>query len=337
MKKVIVLMDNENRDSQFINSYSFGKSTSLMMLCRSMTKAEQDGLTTFKFEVFGLLTKSAKLDEFIPTHDGIIISIDASNLLKFSKEIGERISVISTNNKNIPIAVVIDHDRLVKLSNNLLDSLKSQLTVADIHELFVLPYIKQTGSLIGDQQGLIFITKENTDSTYHSDSICVGKWIEEKLHKSHKKYLDNVVKKSKLTSHTIHAVNLMTQFNKATLPIELWDHYGRLRVVWCSLQRFGYENTIDKTGWLCTSWKRYKTSIGHGDKWNYTMTRFWSTVIWNMQKHKQYKTFNELYNDNENIHSGRLFQKYYGDEIFSEHAKNNWIPPNEQHVMQSYK
>jgi hypothetical protein len=327
MKKVIVLMDNENRHSQFINSYSFGKSSHLTTLCRSMTEAEKAGLTTFKFEVFGLLTKSPKLDQFIPTHNGIIISIDTSNLLKFSKEIGERLSTISINNKNIPIAVVIDHDRKIKLSNNLLDWLKSQLTTVNVHELFVLPYIKQTGSLLGHD--IIMMTKDNTDSKYHTDSIYVGKWIEEKIHSKNQKCSDVPIKNQNLNSHTIHAVNLMTQFNKATLPIELWDHYGRLRVVWCSLQRFGYENTISKDGWLCTSWKRYKTSIGHGDKWNYTMTRFWSTVIWNMQKHKQYKTFSELYNDNENIHSGRLFQKYYGDEIFSEHAKNNWIPPKD--------
>lgn len=42
-----------------------------------------------------------------------------------------------------------------------------------------------------------------------------------------------------------------------------------------------------------------------------------------------YKNFNELYTKNEFIHKGKLFQKYYTNEVlFSDKARNSWVSPN---------
>ena len=119
------------------------------------------------------------------------------------------------------------------------------------------------------------------------------------------------------------------QFQSGTMPLHIWDHYGRLRIVDYSLMKYGYANTIDPNGWLCKHWKSYKTTIGHGDLWHYSLTRFWINIIYNLQTKNKYKTFDELYKNNPNIHTGSLFKKYYSDDvIFTPKARNEWVQPN---------
>lgn len=151
----------------------------------------------------------------------------------------------------------------------------------------------------------------------------------------------------KLTSHTIPTSKLVDQFVNRTLPLDIWDHYGRLRIVYYALKTYGLNNTIDKTGWFCTNWIRYKTSIGHGDLWHYTLTRFWTHILFNLVYQfnysrdaatqiaysgvlmDKYDSFEKLYDDNPVIHSGRLFEKYYTRErLFTPLARENWVEPD---------
>ena len=120
-----------------------------------------------------------------------------------------------------------------------------------------------------------------------------------------------------------------TQFEDNTLPITFWDHYGRLRIVFFSILHYGYKNTIDQNGWLCTNWKKYKHSIGHGNLWNYTLTRFWTNILYCIQRRHKFKTFKELYDRFPKIHYGSLFKDFYSNDIiFSDRARKTWIPPN---------
>ena len=117
------------------------------------------------------------------------------------------------------------------------------------------------------------------------------------------------------------------QFDKGTLPLEMWDHYGRLQIVYYSVVKFGLPPTMQLNSWLCTKWKSYKESIGHGHLWNYTLTMFWAQIIAKLAP--KYNNFNELYADNTWIHNGNLYRSYYSDEIiFSSAAKNNWVKPD---------
>lgn len=323
MKKVIVLMDDENRQSDYIDVRSLGKDPYLSMMCRMPTQAELNGAKKFVYEVFGLFTNSKKLDDFLLTHDGIIISIDSENFRKDPNLFISQLKKVTDKNQNIPIAIVIDHDRNIK-ATQLLEKIRNlcekHLQKNELHKVFILQYTKQTGSLLQE----IKLIEYNEKQDYSPD---VDKWFNDRLYS---RYSQKPSSNNKLTSRNINAVQLMDEFHKETLPIELWDHYGRLRVVWCSIVRFGFEETIRPDGWLCSSWKRYKTSIGHGDKWNYTLTRFWVNVLMGIQESGKYKTFNELYDNNPRIHSGKLFTEYYGNEIFSDEAKNGWIQPTKQ-------
>eukprot|EP00698_Gefionella_okellyi_P004700 TRINITY_DN14296_c0_g1_i1.p1 TRINITY_DN14296_c0_g1~~TRINITY_DN14296_c0_g1_i1.p1 ORF type:complete len:303 (+),score=31.85 TRINITY_DN14296_c0_g1_i1:130-909(+) len=119
-------------------------------------------------------------------------------------------------------------------------------------------------------------------------------------------------------------------FAKQLLPIGVWDHYGRLRIVYLALTNHGLEDSINPSGWLCSSWQRYKESIGHGHLWNYSLTRFWVELIHRQMSSAAPKTsFAELFAANADWANGSLHAKYYSqDVIFSERARKEWVPPN---------
>lgn len=136
------------------------------------------------------------------------------------------------------------------------------------------------------------------------------------------------------TSVTISTPDLAKQFALNTLPISIWDHYGRLRIVHYALTTYGLADTVNPTGWLCTNWRAYKSSINHGHLWNYSLTRFWIHVICDLLNKKTYGTFHDFYTANPFIHDGKLHQSYYSDDvIFSAQAKSTWVPPNLQRLL----
>jgi hypothetical protein len=312
LPNVIILIDNENRQSWFSNNYSFGQSRQISTLCRMLTDAERESRKLFKFETFGLFTKSDKLDNFIKTHDGIVICLEYDTFVKHKTQSISRIENILYENKNIPIAIIVEyynHNNIDSVENDV-QLIEKDIIKSSMHKFFIVDVSVMNGVLIK------FYNNKSTKSI--STDEMVENWLISHFQQKNKKTTN-------LSSVNISGLRLMDEFYKGTLPIELWDHYGRLRVVWCSLIRFGYDKTINPDGWLCSSWKRYKTSIGHGDKWNYTLTRFWIEILWKIQKTYNYNNFYDLYKNNINIHSGKLFQQYYGNEIFTEKAKNGWI------------
>lgn len=322
MKKVIVLMDDENRQSDYINNISFGKDPFLSTMCRMPTEAELKNQKKFIYEVFGLNTNDIKLDNFLLKHDGIIIAIETNIFKNNTSTIMTQLKKITEKYSKIPIQIVFEHEQSeeFEIVKNIKYLCNKYLVLSKVHKYFITQYQKNTGSLIEDRSVKMYFYNTNYDTYLDLDM-----WFNKMLYNENKQHI--TIETNELSSKTIQALQLMDQFYNATLPIHLWDHYGRLRVVWCSIIKFGFEKTIDKNGWLCNSWKKYKTSIGHGDKWNYTLTRFWVNILYGIQQTNKYYTFDELYINNPKIHSGKLFMDYYGNEIFSEEAKNNWIQP----------
>ena len=124
--------------------------------------------------------------------------------------------------------------------------------------------------------------------------------------------------------------DLAINFVNTTLPIVDWDHRNRLRIVYYSLCNVGLEKTMNPNGWLCTNWRKYKTSIGHGHLWNYTLTMFYAKLIYkNMFEHYSIIPFDELYNKEKYLQNARLFNEYYSNELlFTPFSKENWVEPN---------
>jgi len=120
---------------------------------------------------------------------------------------------------------------------------------------------------------------------------------------------------------------VLEQFEAATLPLELWNNYGRLYVVWAAMNKTGYEDCLNKNGWLCTHWKRYKESVGHGEKWHYTLTTFWVRIIHSV--YDQSTSFRELYQTNADLQNGALWKRYYSEKtLMSDAARNDWVEPD---------
>ena len=137
-----------------------------------------------------------------------------------------------------------------------------------------------------------------------------------------------------LTSINIPIQEMAKQFQDCTMPLKLWDHYGRLRIVYYAIMKYGFDNAINSNGWLCTNWFKYKTSIGHGNLWHYTLTRFWACILYSLQLRGKYNNFADLYEANPFIHNGSLFKEYYTDDVlFTAYARNNWVPPNKKLII----
>jgi hypothetical protein len=153
--------------------------------------------------------------------------------------------------------------------------------------------------------------------------------IEEHPEKWFIEQMNKLATKKNVPSHSaITDAQLVDMFESSVLPLMPWDHYGRLRIVHYALTKYGFDNTIDQNGWLCSNWKKYKKTIGHEHLWNYTLTRFWIEIVEGLRKN--HPMYSELYQHNPKIHNGNLHKEFYTNEtLFSQLARDNWIPPTD--------
>ena len=144
---------------------------------------------------------------------------------------------------------------------------------------------------------------------------------------------EHVIKFKPLPKDLLGLEELVRQFVDCELSIENWNHFNRLRLVYFSLKNFGYDKSIDQTGWLCKSWNKYKNTIGHSHLWNYTLTKFWIDQIFSLMLKNPQMDFAQLYSEYSYLSDGNLHKKYYSNDVlFSDKARNEWIPPNIQNI-----
>jgi hypothetical protein len=142
-------------------------------------------------------------------------------------------------------------------------------------------------------------------------------------------------------SHHLSTAELVAQFEARTLPIAAWDHAARLRIVAHSLAARGYEDTIRPDGWLCTAWRAYKASIGHGHLWNYSLTRMWAELLWSVMpvvaasataSGKELEGgigFDALWHAHPWMRNGSLHKQYYSAAaLFTPAARTGWVRPD---------
>ncbi|XWV24850.1 hypothetical protein QJ856_gp0933 [Tupanvirus deep ocean] len=296
MKNVIVLTNNEQKKFKFF--WDLGMSQQDPRLCVRLVSTK-----IYSYHIFGINITDKKLIDHISSRDGIIIIVDIIN-----DTIIENIKRILDNNINIPALLVYENN-----NNNHQHRLK---------KIIKSPRHKYYFYQINDSS-TVYMENNNVESEYD-----VKSWFNDEIYKS------NNNTNQQITSITIGLHEMANLFENTKLPIYMWDHYGRLRIVYYSIMTYGFIQTIDPNGWLCTNWRKYKTSIGHGHLWHYTLTRFWAHIINNLVK--KYKNFNDLYINNPLIHNGQLFKEYYTDEIlFSPYARNNWVDPNLKKITMS--
>ena len=305
-KNVIVLMDDESRRSELHNK--LGKTIRPLYLCMQRFETE-----VFTYQIYGLMVADYKLSDFIKTRDGIVILLDYAFTTSATLSAIEK---ILTNNPNKPTMIFIENCFGKTINSELVQKLY-QYNGPHI-KVFGDINIKPTEKLSYDDPGPV----DNSLNWFNKEI----KKLEEAEKESKKKVI-LVNQGNKYTSKNIKIMDMVKLFENCTLPIELWDHYGRLRIVHYSIRKYGFNDSINQNGWLCTNWKKYKTSIGHGDKWHYTLTRFWINII--SQLNETYDSFEKMYAEVPMIQRGNLFKDYYSDDIIAnQYARNNWIAPN---------
>lgn len=133
--------------------------------------------------------------------------------------------------------------------------------------------------------------------------------------------------------------NMIKMFETQTLPITAWDHYGRVRIVYLALKMHGYKNSIDPAGWLCRNWKKYKSDLGHGHLWNYTLTRFWIEIVAHARECKSNSGygFKSLWRADSNLRDSGFHKQFYSRErLMNPEARERWVPPDLQ-SLELYK
>jgi len=315
-KSAILLMDNENRFNTFAKDLGMSVQNPQMCMYQKPTKL-------YSFQTFGLYTKNNKLSDFIKTKDGIIILVDHS---KVTSNTIQRIDEIVKECPDIPILIVVDKEESYsRFSDNLRGSWDRDTILKQMEERNKK---MEEANKLSNKLEMAFSRFTNVDHrkfffVNSAGSYEPKEWFNTIIQKPRQ------IKTPQLTSINISSSELANRFEEGNLPLSIWDHYGRLRIVHYSIMKYGFKNTIDQNGWLCKNWREYKTSIGHGKLWHYTLTRFWMNVLYNLQKKYNYKSFNELYNNHPNIQKGGLFKEYYSNDVlFTDYARNNWVKPN---------
>lgn len=302
MKNVIVLLENENKTYPILKSLGVNDPSSLQYLCRQRT-AYEDALlargpvTHFVFETFGLFNQTPKVRDLISSKDGAIVIFSYSSLSVEPHKFINRIQQLKCR----PLLVLIGDTPSADSKKYLLSSSAT----------FRVEYLGSDDC-------------RESLATYNAQQV-VDAWFIPELNAASVPR----VTANEMTSKTIGSKEMMKEFENCTLPMTLWDHFGRLRVVFLSLTKFGYENTIDPNGWLCSNWKKYKMSIGHAHLWNYSLTRLWVNIIVKAIRNTASSNFDELYQRNPHLSNGKLHMQYYtSDVLFTDQARNSYVPPN---------
>lgn len=291
MKNVIVLTNNEPKKFDFLVNLGYDNIYQPPTMCMKLTPTK-----IFNYQMFNLSNNDIKLMNYLKSRDGVIIVVDT-----IDDQIIKQCTNVINQNTHHPVLIVLENSN--NQTYNLNHIIKNQL----LHK-----YVQIKRYEIAEKDDTNDKVPYNVEIKY---------WFNDALKKSERMQLGND------TSKKIDIVLMAKEFESCTLPLELWDHYGRLKIVYYAIRNYGFNNTIDKNGWLCTNWIKYKTSIGHGNLWHYSLTRFWAHVINKLISH--YNNFDDLYMNNPQIQNGQYFKKFYSEELlFTPFARSNWFPPN---------
>jgi hypothetical protein len=257
----------------------------------------------FMYHTYGLMVQNHKLKSLMVSSDGLILMTDCSNL---SNTIIDRVTDITIDMPDKPIMIIIE--KMVKFELKF-DPCKLFDNVTNV------PHRK---AFMIDQTERIVKWEYDPPRSWFNGQL-----------RTYRSLMPILPYSERPTSESIKINELVHQFESCSVPLNIWDHYSKLRLIHYSLLIYGYDRTIDPKGWLCTHWKNHEVSIGHTDLWNYSITRFWVTMVAVTNKKYKYRTFKEMYNKILNLHNGALYKEYYSDgRIHTEDAKINWVPPD---------
>eukprot|EP00164_Ancoracysta_twista_P000373 GFYU01000511.1.p1 GENE.GFYU01000511.1~~GFYU01000511.1.p1 ORF type:complete len:409 (+),score=54.19 GFYU01000511.1:84-1310(+) len=164
-----------------------------------------------------------------------------------------------------------------------------------------------------------------------------------------------------LDESIITDISLVQAFEQRLLPLQVWDHRNRIRIVWSYLADTKYSTLEDSKQSLLSYWKAYKDEIGHDMYFHMTLTCFWVHMVleamrritrphqlknvdddidetdikapahFTLQEEGYYKwnniTFAQFYEQSPHLHQGSAFDAYY--------TRDRLLGPDNVHIARS--
>jgi len=117
-------------------------------------------------------------------------------------------------------------------------------------------------------------------------------------------------------------------FENQTLPPDLFDHWGHLRLAWLYLRKYPLQIAIDK---VTTGIKVYANSLGATNKFQHTLTEAIVRIMAIRMKKKDADTLEAYLADNQDLVediSAVVATHYSYDLLNSERARTEFVSPD---------
>jgi hypothetical protein len=250
----------------------------------------------FCHNVFDLSFANEKLiKQNILTRDGIIIV-----LKKLNKNNHKIVIKMISDNYNKPILVLFDITNRKEYGNEFYNNicvfekfLKNYFSKKSINIKYYFP----TVSIIKDHSKSIKYI--NINEKYEKNPIEI--FVEQLLSKE--------VKAFTINSENYPEESLIKEFKCGHLPIRVWNHYTRLKIIYEYSKMYGYDNIVNgKSPFLFSHWKMYTKNIKQESMQNYNSIVHWAKIINNIKIKKKYRDFDMLYLKNPKIHDENYYK-----------------------------
>ena len=119
----------------------------------------------------------------------------------------------------------------------------------------------------------------------------------------------------------------LQQLQNTTLPPEMFNHYGHLRLAWLMLQQYPLEQAINHT---CNTINAYATALGATDKFHYTLTAAIVRIMAQRKASHNQESLDEFLTEHpelENNLMGLVLQHYQPQTLNSPYARQHWQQP----------
>ena len=249
----------------------------------------------FDYDVFNLKDISNKLiKQNTLTRDGIII------ILKNTDKINLKIVAdIANTNYAKPILILFDMTKNeTKADNNkkkyedahfFEKTLKKDFTQKQINIQCYFPTISMVKNLSDN------IKYININEKYEKNPIEI--FVEQLHYKEAKTFSIN--------PENYPEELLIKEFQNAILPIRLWTHYTKLKLIFEYLKIYDYKELINTNSILHCHWKKYTNNTGQ--EFAHKSIIYWLKIINNI-KNLKYNNFNSLYLKNPKIHDENYYK-----------------------------
>lgn len=238
LNNVIVLADNKDYSREFLKCLWLSTCSPYLCTTHISTKI-------FTFQIYGLEESDEKIFNHVKINAGLVIITTYERYSKLNEQILKYCDKIS----HIPILIVLENCGEIKTISSRYYYDKNTNNSDKINLPLQLPYKINKSNVKYE-----FLYNEFNKFGYLQWSYILFNlgWFE-----------SHVISFKPLPTNLLGLEELVKQFVDCELSIENWNHFNRLRLVYFSLKNFGYDKTIDQSGWLCLCWNKYKNTIGH--------------------------------------------------------------------------